>query len=101
MIPSLQHHRSIQDVLNELKEEGDGVKEEESEEVTFTKSSLKGLTVMSEKPMGAKSGLEFLSSDQFRKERSLFQQARSEAMTEQDYLAFQQCRLANFLSKGR
>jgi hypothetical protein len=69
--------------------------------VTFTKSSLKGPTVMSERPIGAKSGLEFLNSDQFRQERSLFQEARSEAMTELDYLAFQQCRLANFLSKGR
>ena len=47
MIRSLQPHRSIQDVLNELEEEGDELKEEESEEVTFTKSSLKGPTGMS------------------------------------------------------
>jgi len=66
VIPSLQPHRSIQDVLNELEEEGDELKEEESEEVTFTKSSLKGPTAMSERPVGAKSGLEFLNSDQFR-----------------------------------
>ena len=50
--------------------------------MTFTKSSLKGPKVMSEGPIGAKSGLEFLNSDQFRQERSLFQEARSEAMTE-------------------
>jgi hypothetical protein len=66
VIPSLQPHRSIQDVLNELEEEGDELKEEESEEVAFTKSSLKGHTSMSERPVGAKSGLEFLNSDQFR-----------------------------------
>ena len=44
---------------------------------------------------------DYMASEQSRKERNIFQQERVEQMDEQAYLAFQQCRLANFMSKGK
>eukprot|EP00347_Sterkiella_histriomuscorum_P019782 403340312 len=110
--PGLQQHKSMSEVLKELKEENDQDEEEQKSEdmvmcedlniIEHTTSSAN--FVDNNNPQNHNMNLteqDMLIFEERRKEKLSFQNLRIQEMDEDEYLAFHQCRLANLLSRGK
>ena len=101
--PLLTPHKSINEVLRELKEEGDdptqqelGLGEEEfllGQEFVIPDSQRSKVSFTHD--------ADKTPEERLRRERQDFQSERIDNMDEEQYLSFHQCRLANFLSRGK
>ncbi|CDW86766.1 UNKNOWN [Stylonychia lemnae] len=109
--PQLLQHKSMSEVLKELKEENPDEDEEDKPEDMIFGEELHLLDHVPQSAQNQDTGVmhaHYTISEQDknlaeerRKERLEFQSNRITTMDQDEYLAFHQCRLANFLSRGK